>query len=58
MKKILQFFILLLVVYLLIHILFGLDFNPVISLITKISQIVLALFLLIYVSKLVGEKKN
>lgn len=51
MKRLLQISIILLVVYSVIHILFGLDFNPLISLVTRITQAILALFLLIYIIK-------
>lgn len=51
MKKLLQFAIFILGIYTVIHIIFGLDFNPTISLFTRIFQALLAFCLLVYVIK-------
>ena len=58
MKKLLQISIILLVVYSVIHILVGLDFNPLIRLVTRITQAILALLLLIYIIKFTEKDNN
>ncbi|EJV56038.1 MULTISPECIES: hypothetical protein [Bacillus] len=51
MKKLLQIAITFFAIYTILHIIVGFDFNPIISLVTRIIQALLALCLLIYVIK-------
>lgn len=57
MKKFLQTAVLIFGIYTLIHIIFGLDFNPTISLITRICKLLLVICALIYVIKFVNIRE-
>ncbi len=56
MKGFLRNAILIFGIYTLIHIIFGLDFNPTISLITRICELLLVVCVLIYVNKFVNTR--
>lgn len=57
MKKILQASIVILGIYIMFHILFGLDYNSTMSLITRITKWLFTGCLLLYIIKFVETKK-